>query len=251
MRLNLLRVKQQDEGRRLHLGPARLKISFGGRLRHLSVFGLIVGLGAGAFLAVAYRNLVVGLLLGVAFYVGTLVVIENREHKKSLALADQFDIFLVELNGALVQSMPIIAAVKSVLYNTPDPLRHVVAGMLSQYAQGLPIQVDRHNKDLGMFIELVKLKDAVGGDINNSLARLAEKVKKSRSQREELAADMKGSLLGVSSQYVILAMIMAATYNQQIFQDLMVESSAGRLVMTCVAGLICISVMMARRVVKY
>lgn len=211
--------------------------------------GIIAGLVVGVWLAGAYRNIPAGGFFGLAVYMLMLFVRENRANKKANIIADQFDLFLVEVNGALAFGGPVITVVRSVLAKAPEPLKERLDIMFQQYQQGLPVTPDE-NKDINIFFELIKLKDTMGGTIDQSLIRLAEKIKKGRQYREEVAADLKGSQMAIMSQYGILSMILLATYGQDIFKDIMIGTSGGKFVMLCVSLLIFLSLILARKVVK-
>jgi Flp pilus assembly protein TadB len=211
--------------------------------------GIIAGIIMGVWLAGAYKNIPAGGFFGLAIYMLLLFWKESRESKKAGKIADQFDLFLVEVNGALAFGGPAMTVIRSVLDNAPEPLKGRVELMFQQYQQGLPVTPDK-NKDINIFFELIKIKDAKGGTIDRSLVRLAEKIKKGRIQREESIAELKGSQMAIMSQYGILAMILLATYSQDIFKDIMIGTSGGRFVMVCVAMLVCLSLLFARKVVK-
>ena len=245
MRRGLLKIRPQTN----ELGNEKIKTRESIQHSGFYLQGIVIGTIVGILLAKAYENIPAGGFFGLATFMLLLFFKEGRESKKAGRVADQFDLFLVEVNGALSFGGPVMTVIKSVLDNAQEPLKSRIGLMFQQYQQGLPVRPD-HNKDINIFFELIKMKETKGGAIDRSLVKLADKIKRERSQREDSATELKGSQMAILSQYGILALILAATYGQDIFKDIMIGTSGGKFIMICVSMLVCLSLFFARKVVK-
>lgn len=244
MRFELLRSPRADLGR-----EEKIKAASSPSDIYLLPAGLTAGF-VGIALSIYLKNPVAGLLLGFTIYEIIMSFGDVKARKEQDMLDDQIEIFLVEL-GSVAEKMPFLPGIKAVLENTPQPLRETIQDLVRKYEMGVPVEVSSANKDLKMLVELIKLKEVYGGDITGSLRRLADKAKATRDLRAEIKTGLKGSQVALVSQYGIMALIMAVSLRQQLFQDIMIESWPGKAVMVLVAAAFWGSAHYSRKVVKY
>lgn len=204
----------------------------------------------GIVLSFFLKNPVAGLLLGFTVYEILMSFGDVKARKEQDALDDQIEIFLVEL-GSVADKMPFLPGIKAVLQNTPQPLRGIIQDLVRKYEMGVPVEVNSANKDLKMLVELIKLKEVYGGNITGSLRRLAEKAKSTRDLRAEIKTGLKGSQVALISQYGLMGIIMAVSLRQQMFQEIMIGSWGGKVVMAIVAVIFWGSAYYSRKVVRY
>lgn len=209
------------------------------------VLSIIVGL----VLTFATRNFVAGILFALTLYEIIMSFADGSTRRKRDVFADQTEIFLVEL-GSVADKMPFLPGIKAVLENTPQPLQNIVKGFVRQYEMGVPITIASENKDLKMLVELLRLKEVYGGDISGSLKRLSEKAKATRDLRSEIKTSLKGAQVALVSQYAIMGTIMLLTLRQQMFQDIMIHTSGGKIIMAIVAAIFYGSAYYSRRAVR-
>lgn len=211
---------------------------------------VISGFALGVLLAFSLKNIVAGLVAGLTVYEVIMSFGDAWLRQKQDKLDDQIEVFLVEL-GSVTGKLPFLPGIKAVLENTPQPLKGVISNLVLNYEMGLPVDIEAENKDLRMLVELIRLKELFGGDITGSLTRLAEKAKATRDLRAELKISMKGGQAALVAQYGVIAFIMLLTMRQAMFQQVLVDTFGGKIIMVVVFVILLASAFYSRKAVKY
>lgn len=211
---------------------------------------LLIGTLVGVSLSLFLRNVVAAAIAGLTVYEIVMSFGDTRIRQQQDRLDDQIEIFLVEL-GSVSGKLPFLPGIKAVLENTPQPLKGIVHDLVLKYEMGIPVELDAQNKDLKMLVELIRLKETYGGDISHSLNRLADKAKATRDLRADLKTSLKGGQAALVAQYGIIALIMVLTLRQPMFQQVLIHTFGGRVVMTVVFSILLASAHYSRKAVRY
>jgi len=83
------------------------------------------------------------------------------------------------------------------------------------------------------------------------LSRLAEKAKATRDLRADLKISMKGGQAALVAQYGVIAFIILLTIRQDMFQNVLVGTLGGKLIMIAVFAILYASAFYSRKAVKY